>query len=78
MVIGTRLVGSPGGPRFCVITSATYLAAEIYALVEPTDTHAFLTRTKILIDNHAAMVSIIVLLVLRIWLISRRLNVVLR
>ena len=46
MLTGTRVVGSPGGPSFCVITSATYLAAETYAFVEPTDTHAFLNRTR--------------------------------
>lgn len=62
---------------FCFLASATYLATEIYALVKPTQTQAFLTRARAWMDTHTDQVIIIVSLVLGSWLIGRSLYAIL-
>ena len=56
---------------FCVISTSTYLAMEIYAGFRPGQTQAFLTRTRTWIDTHADQVIVVVSLGLGFWLIGR-------
>jgi threonine/homoserine/homoserine lactone efflux protein len=56
---------------FCVISTSTYLAMEIYAGFRPGQTQAFLTRTRTWIDTHTDQVIVVVSLGLGFWLIGR-------
>jgi Sap, sulfolipid-1-addressing protein len=55
---------------FCVLGSASYLAMEIYAVVRPGQSQAFLTRFRTWIDSHTDQVIIIGSLILGFWLIA--------
>jgi threonine/homoserine/homoserine lactone efflux protein len=61
---------------FCIFSTATYLSMEIYAGFRPTETQAFLAKTRTWIDTHTDQVIIIVSLVLGFWLISDSLYVI--
>ncbi len=56
---------------FCVVSTITYLALEIYAGFRPEKTQAFLARTRAWIDTHTDQVIIVVSLVLGFWLIGK-------
>jgi threonine/homoserine/homoserine lactone efflux protein len=56
---------------FCVISTSTYLAMEIYAGFRPDQTQAFLARTRTWIDTHTDQVIVVVSLGLGFWLIGR-------
>ena len=55
---------------YCVLASASYLAMEIYAVVRPEHSQAFLARFRIWIDTHTDQVIIGGSLVLGLWLIA--------
>jgi len=56
---------------FCVISTSTYLAMEIYAGFWPDQTQAFLVRLRAWIDSHTDQVIIVVSLGLGFWLIGK-------
>jgi hypothetical protein len=61
---------------FCVIATASYLTMEIYAGFRPTETQAFLARTRTWIDTHTDQVIIIVSVVLGFWLVASSIYVI--
>ncbi len=56
---------------FCLLATGTYLAMEIYAVLRPDPTQAFLDRTRTWIDTHTDQVIIVVSLALGLWLIGQ-------
>jgi len=55
---------------YCVIASSSYLAMEIYAVVRPAETQAFLVRIRAWIEDHTDQVIIIGSLAIGFWLIG--------
>jgi len=55
---------------YCVLASSTYLAMEIYAVVRPAETQAFLVRWRTWIEDHTDQVIIIGSLLIGLWLIG--------
>jgi len=55
---------------FCLLSSGTYVAMEIYAGFRPEQTQAFLSRIRTWIDAHTDQVIIVVSLGLGLWLIG--------
>lgn len=55
---------------FCLISTASYLAMELYAGFRPAQTQVFLADTRRWIDTHTDQVIIIASLVLGLWLIG--------
>jgi len=55
---------------YCVIASSSYLAMEIYAVVRPAETQAFLVRIRAWIEDHTDQVIIIGSLLIGFWLIG--------
>ena len=55
---------------YCVLASSSYLAMEIYAVVRPDQTQAFLARFRTWIDDHTDQVIIIGSLLIGFWLIG--------
>jgi hypothetical protein len=55
---------------YCVVASSSYLAMEIYAVVRPSQTQAFLARCRIWIDAHTDQVIIAGSLIIGFWLIA--------
>jgi hypothetical protein len=55
---------------YCVLASSSYLAMEIYAVIRPERSQAFLTRFRTWIDTHTDQVIIIGSLLLGLWLIA--------
>jgi threonine/homoserine/homoserine lactone efflux protein len=55
---------------YCVLASSSYLAMEIYAVVRPAETQAFLVRCRTWIEDHTDQVIIIGSLLLGLWLIA--------
>ena len=55
---------------FCVLSSASYLAMEIYAGLQPGKSQAFLTTVRTWIDTHTDQVIIWGSLILGLWLIA--------
>jgi hypothetical protein len=56
---------------FCLVSTAVYLAMELYAGFRPEKSQAFLTSTRAWIDTHTDQVIIIASLVLGFWLIGK-------
>ncbi len=56
---------------FCIISTATFIAMEIYAGFWPEQAQAFLARLRVWIDSHTDQVIIIVSLALGLWLIGK-------
>jgi hypothetical protein len=56
---------------FCVVSSSTYLAMEIYAAVKPEDTQALLTRIRVWIDTHTDQVIVFGSIGLGFWLVGK-------
>ena len=55
---------------YCVLASSTYLAMEIYAVVRPAETQAFLVKCRTWIENHTDQVIIVGSLLIGFWLIG--------
>ena len=55
---------------YCVLASSSYLAMEIYAVVRPEQTQAFLVRCRTWIEGHTDQVIIIGSLLIGFWLIG--------
>jgi len=55
---------------YCVLASSTYLAMEIYAVVRPDQTQAFLVRCRAWINDHTDQVIIVGSLLIGFWLIG--------
>ena len=55
---------------YCLIASSSYLAMEIYAVVRPAQTQAFLVRCRTWIDDHTDQAIIVGSLVIGFWLIG--------
>ena len=55
---------------FCVLASSSYLAMEIYAVVRPARSQAFLTRLRAWIDGHTDQVITLGSLIVGLWLIA--------
>jgi Sap, sulfolipid-1-addressing protein len=61
---------------FCVLASGSYLAMEIYAVLRPDQSQAFLTRVTKWIDVHTDQTIILGSLVLGLWLIGKNVYLV--
>jgi threonine/homoserine/homoserine lactone efflux protein len=61
---------------FCVLGSASYLALEIYTVLQPDHSRALLARFRTWIDTHTDEVIIIGSLILGFWLIGNSLYLV--
>jgi hypothetical protein len=55
---------------YCLLASSSYLAMEIYAVVRPSQTQAFLVRCRTWINSHTDQVIIVGSLILGLWLIA--------
>src|SRR6516164_6322345 len=55
---------------YCVLASSSYLAMEIYAVVRPAETQAFLVRIRAWIEDHTDQVIIVGSLLIGFWLIG--------
>jgi threonine/homoserine/homoserine lactone efflux protein len=55
---------------YCVIASSSYLAMEIYAVVRPVETQAFLLRCRTWIEDHTDQAIIVGSLIIGFWLIG--------
>jgi threonine/homoserine/homoserine lactone efflux protein len=56
---------------FCLVSTAIYLALEIYAGFRPERSQAFLTSARAWIDTHTDQVIVVVSLVLGCWLVGK-------
>ena len=56
---------------FCLVSTAIYLALEIYAGFRPEKSQAFLTSARAWIDTHTDQVIIVVSLGLGLWLVGK-------
>jgi len=56
---------------FCLISTAVYIALELYAGFRPEGAQAFLGRIRTWIDTHTDQVIIVVSLVLGLWLVGK-------
>ena len=56
---------------FCVISTALYIALELYAGFRPEQAQAFLANIRTWIDTHTDQVIIVVSLVLGFWLVGK-------
>ena len=61
---------------FCILGSASYLAAEVYAGVRPGKSQVLLARLRTWIDAHTDQVIIWGSLILGFWLIANSLNLI--
>jgi threonine/homoserine/homoserine lactone efflux protein len=61
---------------YCVLASSSYLAMEIYAVVRPAETQAFLARCRTWIEDHTDQVIIIGSLLIGLWLIGNSIYVI--
>ncbi len=56
---------------FCVVSTAVYIALELYAGFRPERAQTFLGRIRTWIDTHTDQVIIVVSLVLGLWLVGK-------
>lgn len=61
---------------FCMVSTSSYLAMEIYARLRPSRAREFMAKTRAWIDTHTDQVIIIVSLVLGFWLILESISVI--
>jgi hypothetical protein len=61
---------------FVLIATSTYLTLEVYAGFRPTETQAFLARTKTWIDTHTDQVIIILSAGIGLWLVGYSIYVI--
>ncbi len=62
---------------YCVLASSSYLAMEIYAVLRPAQSHAFLARFRAWIDNHTDQAIVLGSLIIGLWLIVNSLSLIL-
>lgn len=62
---------------FCIVATATYLVAEVYAAFAPARSEVLLARLKVWLDDHTDQAVVVVLLVLGLWLIGKSASVLL-
>ena len=62
---------------FCLLSTATYLAAEIYAWMRPEQTQEFLRRVRAWIADHTDQTIIVISGIVGAWLIADSLYVLL-
>jgi hypothetical protein len=55
---------------FCILSTATYLAAEIYAWIRPEETQALLMRVRTWISGHTDQVIVGISGVVGVWLVA--------
>jgi threonine/homoserine/homoserine lactone efflux protein len=55
---------------YCLVASSSYLAMEIYAVVRPAETQAFLVRCRTWIEDHTDQAIIVGSLLIGFWLIG--------
>jgi hypothetical protein len=55
---------------FCILSTATYLAAEIYAWIRPEETQALLARVRTWISGHTDQVIVGISGVVGVWLVA--------
>ena len=56
---------------FCLVSTAVYIALELYAGFRPDQAQAFLSRIRAWIDTHTDQVIIVASLVLGLWLVGK-------
>ena len=56
---------------FCLVSTAVYIALELYAGFRPEQAQAFLGRVRTWIDTHTDQVIIVASLVLGLWLVGK-------
>jgi hypothetical protein len=61
---------------YCVLASSTYLAMEIYAVLRPAQSLAFLASCRAWIDNHTDQAIVLGSLTLGLWLIADSLSLI--
>jgi threonine/homoserine/homoserine lactone efflux protein len=61
---------------FCLVSTAVYIAMELYAGFRPEKSQAFLASTRTWIDTHTDQVIIVVSLVLGLWLVGKSLYLI--
>jgi hypothetical protein len=62
---------------FCLLGTSTYLATEIYSVVNPERTQAFLAKGRAWVETHTDQFVVIGALVVGLWLVAQSLYVVL-
>ena len=55
---------------YCVLASSSYLAMEIYAVVRPAQSQAFLVRCRTWVDSHTDQAIIVGSLIIGFWFIA--------
>jgi threonine/homoserine/homoserine lactone efflux protein len=61
---------------FCLLASASYLAMEIYAVIKPSHSQAFLAKFRTWMETHTDQVIILGSLILGFWLIANSINLI--
>ena len=61
---------------FCVLASASYLAMEIYAVIKPSQSQAFLAKFRTWMETHTDQVITLGSLLLGFWLIANSINLI--
>ncbi len=61
---------------FCLVSTAVYIALELYAGFRPERAQAFLGRIRTWIDTHTDQVIIVVSLVLGLWLVGKSIYII--
>lgn len=56
---------------FCLVSTAVYIALELYAGFRPDQAQAFLGRIRAWIDTHTDQVIIVASLLLGLWLVGK-------
>ena len=61
---------------YCVLASSSYLAMEIYAVLRPAQSQAFLAGFRAWIDNHTDQAIVLGSLLIGLWLIANSLSLI--
>ncbi len=61
---------------YCVLASSTYLAMEIYAVLRPAQSQAFLATFRAWIDNHTDQAIVLGSLIIGLWFIADSLSLI--
>ena len=61
---------------YCVLASSSYLAMEIYAVVRPAQSQAFLVRCRTWVDSHTDQAIIVGSLIIGFWFIADSLDLI--
>jgi hypothetical protein len=61
---------------YCVLASSSYLAMEIYAIVRPAQSQAFLVRCRTWVDSHTDQAIIVGSLIIGFWFIADSLDLI--